>query len=188
MVVLARVSASSIVLNFKMLMTGPKIYQRRIRRRKDTTETATLHLFSGDRHVISDVTKNGGLDVVALLKRAAASSKNLCALSLAELDVAHDALKLQVVDLGSLLRCAVELRSHFDGVCHSSCFGDELVVDRLLHEEAAARAAALAVVQEETDVCGRNGGVNVSIFKDDEGGFAAKFECYLVWNRITMTR
>ena len=77
------------------------------------------------------------------------------------------------------------MRPDLDGVGHRSRFGDELVVHGLLDEEAAGCAAALAVVEEEPDVGGGDGCVNVCVFKNDEGGLAAEFEGDLVWCEMT---
>ena len=49
-------------------------------------------------------------------------------------------------------------------------------VHGVLHEQAAARAAALAVVEEEADVGGHDGLVKVSVFEHDEGRLAAELE------------
>ena len=71
---------------------------------------------------------------------------------------------------------AVELRTNFDGVCHGGCFGNKLVVNGLLNKQAAASAAALAVVQEEANMSGHDGGVEVCVLENDQGGLAAEFE------------
>jgi len=49
-------------------------------------------------------------------------------------------------------------------------------VHGVLHEQAATRAAALAVIEEEADVGGHDGLVKVSVFENDEGRLAAELE------------
>ncbi len=150
----------------------------------------------------------------------------LCALRLADVDVAHDALELQVINLRTLTRsvtfvqfgkrpevaqllsagsgirayllgAGVELRPNLDalgqsgGLLHEGVVpGGERVglelksgadvrggaVHGVLHEQAAARAAALAVIEEEADVGGHDGLVKVSVFEHDEGRLAAELE------------
>ena len=53
---------------------------------------------------------------------------------------------------------------------------DELVVDLLLDEEAAAGAAALALVEEEGEVRAFDGRVEIGVGEDDVGALAAELE------------
>ena len=53
---------------------------------------------------------------------------------------------------------------------------DELVVDSLLHEQPAAGAAALALVEVEAEHRARHGGVEVGVGEDDVRALAAELE------------
>ena len=127
-------------------------------------------------HFVSYVRKNSRLNVEALREGSVASSHDLCALRLPELDVAHDAFELNVIDLRPLLRACVKLRTNFDGIGQGSGLRDKGVVDGFLNEETAAGAAALAVVQEKAYVGGHDGLVQVSVLKNNEGGLATELK------------
>ena len=137
---------------------------------------AISYLLLGNCHFVSDVRKNGRLNVEPLREGSVASSHDLCPLRLAELDVAHDALELNVIHLRPLLRACVKLRSNLDGIGQGSGLGDKGVVNRFLNEETAAGAAALAVVQEKANVGRHDGLVKISVLKHDEGGLATELK------------
>lgn len=97
-------------------------------------------------------------------------------LFLAVVDVLHDAVELQLGDLGTLEGVIGE------GVAQLVLGGtllealNELVVDALLDQQAGTGTAALAVVEEDTKVGPRDGVVNVGIVEDNVGGLAAQLE------------
>jgi len=53
---------------------------------------------------------------------------------------------------------------------------DELVVDRSFHESPTSGATTLTLIEEETEVGGFDGVVQVGILEDDERTFASEFE------------
>lgn len=111
-----------------------------LRNGADGAENLLLH----DLHVLRHVGKDGGLDEVALVAVALTTRHHSRALLLARLDVAHDALVLQLADLRALECLRVERVA--DLVLKSPLLEglDELVVDALLDVDARAGAAALA--------------------------------------------
>lgn len=127
-------------------------------------------------HVGSDVGEDGGLDEVALVAEALTANLAVGALLLALLDVAHDAVELQLADLGALEGVLVE------GVADSVGGGalleglEELVVNALLDVDARAGAAGLAVVEVDAEVGPRDGLLNVGVVEDNVGGLATKLQ------------
>ncbi len=95
---------------------------------------------------------------------------------LAGVDIAHDLVELFLADLGALLRIGVEGVADFYLFYLFEHALDEFVVDFGFDEEAAAGAAALALVEEEGEVRAFDGGVEIGIGEDDVGAFAAEFE------------
>ncbi len=138
----------------------------------DGAEDLLLH----DLHVGADVGEDGGLDEVALVAVALAAGLDLGALLLAGLDVAHDAVVLQLADLGTLEGLLV--KGVADGVGGRALLEglEELVVDALLDEDAGAGAAALAVVEVDAKVDPGDGGLDVGVVEDNVGGLAAELE------------
>ena len=132
-------------------------------------------LLAEELGVVGDVREDGGLDVVARLVHAVAAGDEVEALVLAALDVAHDAIELQLVHLRALVHLA-------EGIADAALLrlgrglGHELVVDVLVHEDAGARAAALAVVEEEPEVHLLHGLVDVHVAEDDGRGLAAELQ------------
>lgn len=90
--------------------------------------------------------------------------------------ILHDAVELQLGDLGTLE--GVRLEGVTDGVLLSTLLEslDELVVDTLLDVDTRTGAAGLSVVEVDTEVDPRDGVVNISIVKDDVGALATKLE------------
>lgn len=138
----------------------------------DGAENLLLH----DLHVGADVGEDGGLDEVALVAVAVATNLDSSALLLTGLDVAHDAVELELGDLGTLEGVGSE------GVADLVLEGagleglEELVVDVLLDEDTGTGAAALAVVEVDTEVDPRDGSLDVSIAEDNVRGLATKLE------------
>lgn len=116
------------------------------------------------------------MDEVTLGAVALTTQSNGGTLLLAVVDVLHDAVELQLGDLGTLEGVLGE------GVAELVLGGtllealDELVVDALLDQQAGTGTAALAVVEEDTKVGPRDGVVNVGIVEDNVGGLAAELE------------
>lgn len=129
-----------------------------------------------DLHLGGDSGENGGLDEVALVAVALAARLDSGALLLARLDIAHDAVVLELADLRAL-ECVLG-----EGVADLVLLGalleggNELVVDAVLHVNARAGAAALAVVEVDTKVDPVDGVVNVGVVEDNVGRLAAQLE------------
>lgn len=138
----------------------------------DGAEDLLLH----DLHVLADIGEDGGLDEVALVAVALATSNDGSTLVLAGLDVAHDAVELQLRNLGALEGLLVE------GVANLVLLGaglessHELVVDALLDVHTRTGAAALAVVVVDTKVDPVDGLLNVGVVEDNVGGLAAQLQ------------
>ena len=127
-------------------------------------------------HVFLDVGEDCGLNEVALVALALAASLDGGTLVLAGLDVAHDAIELELRNLGPLE--GVLGKGVADLVLESTLLEalDKLVVNALLNVDTATGTAALAVVEENTKVDPGNGIVNVGVVKDDVGALATKLE------------
>lgn len=133
-------------------------------------------LLLDDGHVLGDIREDGGLDEVADVAVAATTGGHGGTGLLAGIDVAHDAVELQLRDLGSLEGLNVEWVSDLVGLGALLEAGDELVVDALLHVDAGAGAAALAVVEEDTEVDPRDGVVDVGVVEDNVGRLASELK------------
>lgn len=133
-------------------------------------------LLLGDLHVGSDIGEDGRLDEVALGTMTFTTQSDSSTLLLAVVDIFHDTVELELRDLraleGTLLEGVSELvlsRTLLEA-------SDELVVDTLLNQQTGTCAAALAVVEEDTEVGPRDGVVNVSIVKDNVGRLATQLK------------
>jgi len=90
-------------------------------------------------------------------------------LLLAMLDVLHDAVKLKLRNLRTLEGVGIE------GVAELVLgrtlleAGNEVVIDTFLNQQAGSGAAALAVVEEDTEVGPGDGVVDIGIVKDNVG-------------------
>ncbi len=129
-----------------------------------------------DLHISGDVGEDGRLNEVALVTMALATSCNGGTALLALLDVAHDALKLKLADLGTLEGVLVEWVT--DGVLLGTRLegGDELVVDAFLNVDTRTGTAALTVVVVDTKVDPRDGLLDIGVIEDNVGGLATKFQ------------
>lgn len=159
----------------------------------DRAEDLLLH----DLHVLGDVGEDGGLNEVALVALALATSLTSGTGALAVLNVAscqlmivpsdcrawslpHNAVELQLRDLRTLESALVE------GVANDVLEGalleasQELVVDALLDVDTGAGAAALAVVEEDTEIDPGDGVVDIGVLEDDVGRLAAELESNLL--------
>ena len=114
----------------------------------DRAEDLLLH----DLHVLSDVGEDGGLDEVTLVTLAVAADLDCSACILAGLDVVHDAVELDLRDLWALEGVLGEWVADDVLLCSLLESLDEVVIDALLYVDTRASAAALAVVEEDTEV------------------------------------
>lgn len=138
----------------------------------DGAENLLLH----DLHVGTNVREDGRLDEVALVTVAVTANLHSGALLLAGLDVAHDAVVLQLADLGALESLGVEGVANLVGLGALLEGIEELVVDALVDEDTRAGAAALAVVEVDAEVDPRDGLLDVGVGEDDVGGLATQLE------------
>ena len=155
---LARSITSSMSLNLITDMTGPKISSRAI--------------------AMSSLTS---AKIVGLMKKPLSPNRSppvthRGALRLALLDVRQDLVELGLVDLRALLGRGVERVAELAGLDLRGELLDELVVDRLLNEQPAARAAALALVQEQAEQGAVDGRVEIGVGEDDVRALAAQLE------------
>jgi hypothetical protein len=98
------------------------------------------------------------------------------ALVLAGLDVAHDAVELELGYLGTLKGLLAERVTDLEGLDVGLELLHELVVDGSLDVDAGTGAAALAVVEEEAKGGPANGVVEVGVVKDNVGRLATELE------------
>ena len=133
-------------------------------------------LFLLDLHVLSDVGEDGGLDEVTLVTLALTTGLDGGTGLLALLDVGHDAVELELRDLGTLESVLLEwvTNSVLGGTLPESL--DELVVDLFLNVDTRSSAAALSVVEVDTKVDPVDGLVDVGIGEDNVGRLATKLE------------
>jgi hypothetical protein len=138
----------------------------------DGAEDLLLH----DLHVLSDVGEDRGLDEVTLLAVAATTGLDLGTSLLALLNVTHDTVVLELRDLRSLEDTLREWVTDLVGGSTSTESLDELVVDAGLNVDTRTGAAALTVVQEDTEVDPGDGVLNVGVVEDNVGGLASELE------------
>ena len=89
---------------------------------------------------------------------------------------ALNAIELNAGDDGANVDGFIERRADAECVHAVADFGDEGLGDALLHEEARAGAADLALVEPDAVHEAFDGGVEVGILENDEGRFAAELE------------
>lgn len=159
----------------------------------DGAEDLLLH----DLHVLGDVGEDGRLDEVADVTLALAAGLDGRTGLLAVFDVAgrgnvsiaftgeidggfggllHDAVELHLGDLRTLEGVGGEWVANNVLRCPLLEPLNECVVDTLLHVDAATSAAALSVVEENTEVDPRDGVVNVGVVEDNVWRLAAELE------------
>lgn len=133
-------------------------------------------LLLDDLHVLIDVGEDSRLDVVALVAETLATGDHLGTVLLAGLDVAHDAVKLELGDLRSLegvlgegVANLVLQRALLEAL-------QELVVDGLVDQDPRAGAAALPVVEVDAKVDPRDGVVDVGVREDDVGRLTTQLQ------------
>lgn len=143
-------------------------------------DNRTEDFLLGDLHVRSNVGKQSGLDEVALVAVTLTTLGNGGTLLLAALDVVHDTLELELRDLGTLegVRGEGVTKLVLGGTLLEA--SDKLVVDLLVDQDTRTGAAALTVVEEDTEVSPRNGVVNVRIVEDNVGRLATQLQSDLL--------
>lgn len=132
-----------------------------------------------DLHVGGDVGEDGRLDEVTLGAVTLTTDSNGSTSILTVLDVLHDAVELELRNLGTLEGVLGE--GVTDLVLQSTLLEtrNELVVDAFLNQDTGTSAAALTVVVEDTEVGPGDSVVNVGIIEDNVGGLATQLEGHL---------
>ena len=92
------------------------------------------------------------------------------------IDKALDAVELDASDDGADVDGFVEGLADAECVHAIANFGDERLGDAFLHQEAGSGAADLALVEPDAVDEAFDGGVEVGVFENDEGRFAAELE------------
>ena len=134
------------------------------------------NFLAGNCHFVLDVCKHGGLDKEALRAHSLATGCAGGAFLLALRDVTHDLVKLRLIHLGPLLGGRIERIAHLSRPALSDDRLDKRIVNRILHKEAGACAAALPLIQVDAHVStgGRRGQVRIG--KNDIRALATEFK------------
>lgn len=146
---------------------------------KDSQDTDSRHfkyLFLGDPHVVLYVGENGRLDEIAAVPITGAARQQLGAFLLARVNQRKDLLELILVHLGSLLHAQVERISHGPLLGALNAPSDKLVIDGVLDKDPGSSAAALALIEEESEVGRLHRMIQIAILEDNVGGFAAQLQ------------
>ncbi len=117
-----------------------------------------------------------GREVEAVLRQRGLRLPAGCAVGDALVHVATDAFELYGCDDGADVDGLVQWRADAQSLHARADLGVEGFGDALLHEQARAGAADLALVEPDAIDEAFDGGVDVGVVKDDEGRFAAEFE------------
>jgi len=131
--------------------------------RADRAEDLFLH----DLHVLGDIREDGRLNEVSLVTVSLTSSNNGSTFLLALLNIAHDSVILDLRDLWSLEGVDGEWVTDLVGNSALLESLNELVVDARLNVDSGTSTAALAMVEENTEVDPRDSVLDVSIIEDD---------------------
>lgn len=136
----------------------------------------SYYFFLGDGVVVLDVAEDGGLHEVALVTVAFSSNQELGSVLDTLFDESQDLLHLSLVDLWAVFGLWVEgvsgltFLGTFDGPL------DEFIVDLVLDESPGAGAAHLPLVEEQTEVSGLDGMLDVHVGEDDVGALATELQ------------
>lgn len=140
------------------------------------TADGSENLLLDNLHVVGDVAEDGRLDVVALGTQALTTNLDLGTSSFSFLDIAHDAVELELGDLRALEGVALERVADLVLLGTGLEALKEGVVDALLDQDTAAGTAALAVVEVDAEVDPGDGVVDIRVVEDDVGALAAQLE------------
>ena len=130
----------------------------------------------GDGHVVRHVVENGGLNVEALASGSLAPRHAGRPGRVALVDVAQDLVELVAVHLRPLHRVGFKRIANLSLAGPRDQFVHELGVDLFLNKHAAARAAALSLVEEQAEFRASDGGVQVGVGEDHVGTLAPQFK------------
>ena len=137
-----------------------------------------------DLHAVVHIGKHGGPDEVAVFHAGGqlggvagavqATAQQGGAFFGAELDVAFHLGQMRWRDHGANNGCFIQRIAHGDAFGALSELGHKVGINVLLHQDAAAGGAALAVVAEDHEDGGVQGAVQIGVFKNHERRFAAQ--------------
>src|SRR6266550_1777977 len=135
------------------------------------------YLFARNAGAIVDIIKDGWLDVEALGKLIRAATAN-CQLHffLTELLVRTHTLELIFTHQRSHLGVAVEGRTQLDLLRLLGHGINKLLVDRFLHQDAAAGRADFALIDKDAEQSAVNRGFEILVGEENVGRLSAQFE------------
>ena len=145
----------------------------------DVLELQDLHhgaedLLGGDLHLVLHVGEDGRLDEIAFRAEPLAAADASGSLLLARLDVAEHLVELGLVDLRALLGRGVERVAELALAGRGGEPLDHRVIDLVLDQQPAAGAAALALIEEQSEHRAVDGRVEVGVGEDDVRALASR--------------
>ena len=127
------------------------------------------------RHLDERRLQEGALGKLAF-GRALPAAEDATALLLGDLHVLEDLVHLILVDLAAHLGVVLPRHAHLHLAERLACVLDELVVDILVHEDAAAGAAHLTLVEQDAQLDAVEHHVPLGIGEDDVRRLAAQLQ------------
>jgi hypothetical protein len=149
-------------------------------RESSNSDNGAKDFLTHDGHCVLAVGENGGGDKVTLVTNTLTTKVKSRAFLLANLDVAHDLVKLTLGDLGTLEGIFLERAADLDGLGLFSEEVNELFGNRLVDKDTGSSVAALTMVVEDTSGSMLRSVLKISVGKHDLSRLAAKFELQLL--------
>src|SRR4029077_14567279 len=115
-------------------------------------------------------------EIPAVLAHLGAAGRDLGALLLAQLDIAGDTGELFVGDQRAHLGIGIEAGAELDRLSHFADPIDHLIKDLFVHEQPRARAAGLALIEEDATRRSGDGALEICIGKHDRRRLAAELQ------------
>lgn len=128
-------------------------------------------------HIIFYVSEDGRLHEVALVTNTSSTGGESGTLFLSGGDVAENLVELILVDLRTLASVGVHRVTDNTFLGQLGAALNDFSIDLLFYKHTRAGNAALALVQEQSQVSLLHGVFNVRIGEDDVRRFTTKFEC-----------
>src|SRR5215472_2337991 len=134
------------------------------------------NLFARNLHFILDIGKHGRLDEEAIVSDGLSAHKQIGALPLACINVGHHPIELCAINLRALLDGRIKrVADSTPGGARNALF-HEFVIDLVFDEQARARAADLALVEEEPEMAAFNRLLHVGIGENNVRAFSTQFQ------------
>jgi limonene-1,2-epoxide hydrolase len=152
--------------------------------KRDDAHHRTKDLFLRDFHVVLNIGEHGGLDEVAAIADAIAAADQFRALVTARANVAHDLVELRLVYLRALFRSWIERIADGAFLRSDAAFFDELIVDLLFDKHPRSSAAALAVIEEQSEVGAFDSFIQVCVSENNIRTLPAEFQRYALQIRF----